>query len=121
MRAFLALRQRSARWYQKCDRPRGVNLRVGNCLETIRAYTLLMVTRLFKQTTIAGALIALMACESLAQEPVDVEIILAVDVSLSMSPDELEIQRRGYAEALQHEAVIQAIMDGVHGRIALAY
>lgn len=80
-----------------------------------------MVNKLLQRTTFAGALIALMACESLAQEPVDVEIILAVDVSLSMSPDELEIQRRGYAEALQHEAVIRAVMDGVHGRIALAY
>jgi len=56
-----------------------------------------------------------------AQEQVDVEIILAVDVSLSMSPTELEIQRRGYAEALQHPTVLNAIRDGVYGRIALAY
>lgn len=56
-----------------------------------------------------------------AQEPVDVEIILAVDVSLSMSPMELEIQRRGYAEALQHPTVLKAIRSGVYGRIALAY
>ncbi|RVA35294.1 DUF1194 domain-containing protein, partial [Mesorhizobium sp. M7A.F.Ca.US.001.01.1.1] len=34
-----------------------------------------------------------------ADEPVDVELVLAVDVSLSMSPDELEIQRHGYAAA----------------------
>lgn len=54
-------------------------------------------------------------------EPVDVELILAVDVSLSMSPDELAIQRDGYAAALKHEQVLQAIADGVHGRIALAY
>lgn len=56
-----------------------------------------------------------------AQEAVDVELILAVDVSLSMSPEELEIQRRGYAAALTHETVIRAIQDGVHGRIALTY
>ena len=36
----------------------------------------------------------------MAAEPVDVELVLAVDVSLSMSPDELEIQRGGYAAAL---------------------
>lgn len=64
---------------------------------------------------------ALMPSLAHSQEPVDVEIILAVDVSLSMSPDELEIQRRGYAEALKHDTVIQAILDGVHGRIALTY
>lgn len=68
-----------------------------------------------------SAFLALTPSLALAQEPVDVEIILAVDVSLSMSPDELEIQRRGYAEALRHDAVIQAILDGMHGRIALAY
>ena len=44
-----------------------------------------------------------------AVEPVDIELVLAVDVSLSMSPDELEIQRRGYAAALTHERVLQAI------------
>ncbi|MBP0440755.1 DUF1194 domain-containing protein [Tianweitania sediminis] len=56
-----------------------------------------------------------------AAEPVDVELVLAVDVSLSMSPMELDIQRRGYVEALTHDAVLQAIRDGVHGRIAVTY
>ncbi len=54
-------------------------------------------------------------------EPVDVELILAVDVSLSMSPEELAIQRDGYAAALTHAQVIRAIESGVHGRIALSY
>ena len=54
-------------------------------------------------------------------EPVDVELILAVDVSLSMSPGELEIQRAGYAAALTDEAVIKAILEGVHAKIALTY
>lgn len=56
-----------------------------------------------------------------AAEPVDVELVLAVDVSLSMSPDELEIQRAGYAAALTHERVLQAIAEGIHGRIAVTY
>ncbi len=56
-----------------------------------------------------------------ATEPVDVELVLAVDVSLSMSPAELEIQRHGYAAALTHDSVLQAIADGVHGRIAVTY
>jgi hypothetical protein len=56
-----------------------------------------------------------------AAEPVDVELVLAVDVSRSMSPAELEIQRRGYAEALTHERVLQAIADGAYGRIAVTY
>ncbi|MEM7544243.1 MAG: DUF1194 domain-containing protein [Pseudomonadota bacterium] len=52
---------------------------------------------------------------------VDVELVLAVDVSRSMSPRELEIQRRGYAEALVSDEVIAAIAKGAHGRIALSY
>lgn len=58
---------------------------------------------------------------SLADEPVDVELVLAVDVSLSMSADELEIQRRGYAAALTHDHVLQAIAAGAYGRIAVTY
>jgi hypothetical protein len=54
-------------------------------------------------------------------EAVDVELILAVDVSLSMSPDELGIQRDGYAAALVHEDVLNAIADGAHGKIAVTY
>lgn len=54
-------------------------------------------------------------------EPVDVELILAVDVSLSMSPEELAIQRDGYAAALTHRDVVRAIEGGAHGRIAIAY
>lgn len=56
-----------------------------------------------------------------AAEPVDVELVLAVDVSLSMSPMELDIQRDGYAAALTHERVLQAIADGAHGKIAVTY
>ena len=51
----------------------------------------------------------------------DMELVLAVDVSRSMSPMELEIQRRGYAEALTSDAVIGTIRSGFLGRIALTY
>ncbi|RAZ89259.1 hypothetical protein DPM33_20180 [Mesorhizobium hawassense] len=54
-------------------------------------------------------------------EPVDVELVLAVDVSLSMSPTELEIQRHGYAAALTHDNVLKAIADGAYGKIAVTY
>jgi Protein of unknown function (DUF1194) len=64
---------------------------------------------------------AVLASDLAAAEPVDIELVLAVDVSLSMSPDELEIQRRGYAAALTHDKVIEAIQEGVHGRIAITY
>ena len=68
-----------------------------------------------------AAAAAILAGPAPAAEPVDVELVLAVDVSLSMSPMELNIQRDGYAAALRHERVLQAIAEGVHGRIAVTY
>lgn len=56
-----------------------------------------------------------------ADTEVDVQLVLAVDVSRSMSPRELEIQRRGYAEALVSEEVISAIQSGLLGRVAITY
>lgn len=67
------------------------------------------------------ALAVLAAPQSRAAEEVDVALVLAVDVSLSMSREELEIQRRGYAAALLHDHVLQAIADGARGRVAVAY
>lgn len=54
------------------------------------------------------------------QEIVDVQLVIAADVSLSMSYEELQIQREGYIAALTHDSVIRAIEDGAYGRIALA-
>ena len=41
--------------------------------------------------------------------PVDVELILAVDVSYSMDMDELAIQREGYAQAIISKEFLQAL------------
>lgn len=68
-----------------------------------------------------AATAAVFAEPVVAAEPVDVELVLAVDVSLSMSPMELEIQRRGYAAALTHDRVLQAIADGAYGKVAVTY
>lgn len=56
-----------------------------------------------------------------ADNQVDVELVLAVDVSGSMSPTELRIQRRGYAEALKSDEVWNAIDRGLIGSIAVMY
>lgn len=52
---------------------------------------------------------------------VDLELVLLVDISRSMSRDELEIQRRGYAEALSSPDVVESITQGINGQIALTY
>ena len=59
---------------------------------------------------------------ALAQDiEVDVELVLAADVSRSMSPPELEIQRRGYAEAITSTEVMATIGNGMIGRIAVTF
>jgi len=68
-----------------------------------------------------AAAAALLSVPASAAEPVDVELVLAVDVSLSMSPMELDIQRKGYAAALTDDRVLQAIADGGFGKIAVTY
>ncbi|CDX12652.1 conserved exported hypothetical protein [Mesorhizobium sp. ORS 3324] len=69
----------------------------------------------------ALALLLGLTARSTAIEPVDVELVLAVDVSLSMSPMELEIQRHGYAAALTDDNVLKAVADGAYGKIAVTY
>ena len=56
-----------------------------------------------------------------AQTAVDLELILAVDVSLSMDLEEQRLQRDGYVSALRDEEVHKAIASGAHGRIAVTY
>jgi hypothetical protein len=56
-----------------------------------------------------------------AQTPVDLQLVLAVDVSRSIDEVEAELQRRGYVEALTSPRVIDAILSGEHKRIALCY
>ncbi|WP_417772177.1 DUF1194 domain-containing protein [Stappia sp.] len=52
---------------------------------------------------------------------VDVELVLAVDISQSMDVDEQEVQRAGYVAALTSPQVLDAIRYGPTGRIAVAY
>ena len=52
---------------------------------------------------------------------VDVELILAVDVSYSMDMDELAIQREGYAQAIVSKEFLQALKTGPNGKIAVTY
>jgi hypothetical protein len=76
-----------------------------------------------RASILAGALLLVGAClptDRVAAEPaVDLELILAVDVSGSMSRADLLIQRHGYIAALRSAEVGAAI--AFRGGIALAY
>lgn len=52
---------------------------------------------------------------------VDVELVLAVDVSYSMDPEEQRIQRDGYVQALTSQPFLTALKSGTHQRIAVIY
>jgi hypothetical protein len=99
-----------------------------------------MVVALFKQLALgprearrgAGArlrplafiacVLALTSAKADPQAPVvDLELILAVDVSFSMSEAEQRVQREGYASAFRHPDIARAILSGPRGRIAVSY
>jgi len=53
--------------------------------------------------------------------PVDVELVLAVDVSYSMDPEEQALQREGYQQALTSPEFLSALREGANGKIAVTY
>lgn len=52
---------------------------------------------------------------------VDLELVLAVDVSSSVSKEEQKVQRAGYVAAFSDPIVVRAILSGSIGRIAVTY
>jgi hypothetical protein len=75
-----------------------------------------------------GSLVPLAALACLAWpppavsgDPVDLELVLAVDVSPSVDDFEAKQQRDGYLAALTHPSIISAIESGLLGRIAVTY
>jgi len=56
-----------------------------------------------------------------AKTSVDVELVLAVDVSYSMDLEELALQREGYVQALTSPDFLNAVKQGMHGKVAVSY
>ena len=50
---------------------------------------------------------------------VDVELVMAVDISYSMDYDELALQREGYVQALTSSEFLNALKQGTNGKIAV--
>ena len=63
----------------------------------------------------------LYAAEKDNSPAVDVELVLAVDVSYSMDLDELAVQREGYAQAIVSKEFLQALKSLPNGRISITY
>jgi hypothetical protein len=56
-----------------------------------------------------------------AEPSVDVELVIAVDVSYSMDLDELAVQREGYAQAIVSKEFLQALRTGPNSKISVTY
>jgi hypothetical protein len=70
----------------------------------------------------ASSLVALVLLPAAAnQTEVDLELVLAVDNSDSMTQAELTLQRQGYVAALLHPEIAEAVRAGARGTIALTY
>jgi hypothetical protein len=52
---------------------------------------------------------------------VDVELVIAVDVSYSMDLDELAVQREGYARAIVSKEFLRALRTGPNSKISVTY
>ena len=82
---------------------------------------------LFRRLTnvaIAAMLVSFVTAPSVwaeAEIPVDIELVLAIDVSGSIDPEEAKLQRQGHVSALTHPKIVDAISRGYLGRIAVTY
>jgi hypothetical protein len=67
------------------------------------------------------AVAAALAAPAGAAPPVDLALVLAVDASRSVDPEEFDLQRLGYAKAFRDHRVVEAILGGTIGSIAIVY
>ncbi len=70
---------------------------------------------------VVAATLASAPCARAADVPVDLELVLAVDVSGSVDPEEGKLQRMGYVNAFRSTSVLRAILSGRYKSIAVAY
>src|SRR5215468_10974253 len=72
-----------------------------------------------RRLTLLGLVLALIAPAARAAEPVDMLLVLAADVSRSVTEPKFKLQREGAAAAITHPDVVKAITSGPHRRIAV--
>src|SRR3712207_4149085 len=55
------------------------------------------------------------------KDALDVLLVLAVDVSRSIGPNEAQLQREGYRNAVADPEIVETIRGGMLGAIGVAY
>lgn len=89
-------------------------MRYGNSLRRFRRF----VGRLLTALAVFSAGYPPMNAQ--AAEPVDVQLVLAIDCSYSVDAREYELQRTGLASAFRNEEVLRAIQSGPYRSIAVS-
>lgn len=74
-----------------------------------------------RRSLLAASAALPLSARAQAPEPVDVLLVLAVDVSRSIDEDEARLQREGYRNAVSDPRVVEVIRRGMIGAIGLAY
>ncbi|MBO6784431.1 MAG: DUF1194 domain-containing protein, partial [Alphaproteobacteria bacterium] len=77
--------------------------------------------RIFAVLVAFGAPACLAVSAATAEEPVDLELVLAADGSGSIDDAELALQREGYARAVRNPRVLEALTGGIFGKSVIAY
>ena len=65
--------------------------------------------------------LAILTVRPASAETVDLQLVLAADVSISVDDEEFRLQREGYATAIVHPLVLDAIRKGRHRAIAVCF
>ncbi|MFC3131761.1 DUF1194 domain-containing protein [Microbaculum marinum] len=73
------------------------------------------------RTAILGVLVSWTPLASAQEQEVDLELVLLADASSSIDNAEILFQRQGYATAITHSEVLNAIAGGLLQRIAVTY
>jgi Protein of unknown function (DUF1194) len=111
---------------------RSASLFVAHCEEKLFAYRRTSGSAwraLFKTMLTVRAIAALAATfvvigyspAARAGDDIDMLLVLGADASYSIDAPKFELQRQGYAKAIVNPRVINAIVSGVSGRIAVCY
>ena len=72
-----------------------------------------------RRGVLLGLLLASAATTARAADPVDMLLVLAVDVSRSVTEAKFRLQREGAAAAITHPEVLKAVTSGPNRRIAV--
>lgn len=78
-------------------------------------------THMRRTSVLLGLALALAAPAARAADAVDMLLVLAADVSRSVTPPKFKLQREGAAAAITHPEVVKAITSGPNRRIAVCF